>query len=287
MNNKPITIQTFYPTGDTRGTRVSVIDNSTITALLIPRRELSMAIKSRTEMNSSGIYFLFGKDVAEGQDAVECYIGESETLGVRLSSHNRDKDFWEIAIAFTSNNPQFPLNKADIKYMEVASYNLAMLANRYYINQETPASASVNEFREHSLKDLLKTVETMLDALGFPLFNKLVDGTNEEINNEDIFYIHSRSSNAKGEAVYTNEGFIVLKGSVISSRDPNGGSSKAHLIQELLDKKIIDETLTFTKDHLMSSPSAAAGLILKGSYNGWDVWKNNKSKTLNEVYREG
>lgn len=109
-----------------------------IDALLIPRKELARVLEERDELKTSGIYFLFGKENAENQNAIECYIGESEELHKRLDHHN---------------------------------------------------------------------------------------------------------------------------------------------------KNILDKSGIFLEDQLFSSPSAAAGTILKGSYNGWDVWKNNRNQSLNEVYR--
>jgi hypothetical protein len=41
----------------------------------------------------------------------------------------------------------------------------------------------------------------------------------------------------------------------------------------------------FLKDCIFASPSAAAGIILQKRSNGWEVWKNEFGKTLNEIKR--
>ncbi len=67
-------------------------------AIVVPRAKLK-DIKNRPEMQQPGVYFLFGKDDNEADIA---YIGETENLFDRIANHDTNKDFWEIAIAFTS-----------------------------------------------------------------------------------------------------------------------------------------------------------------------------------------
>lgn len=283
MDKRPITIQSYFPTGDTRGYRIAEVTNTIIEALLIPRKELARVLEERDELKTSGLYFLFGKENAENQNAIECYIGESEELHKRLDHHNKNKDFWEVAIVFISSNSRWPLNKADIKYMELMAYNMSTETQRYYINQTTPANACVTEARENDLEELMHTIDMLLNALGYPVFTKLIESTESTIENNDIFYLSQRNSNARG--MYTNEGFVVLQGSRLSPDNPHSTFSRAHILEELHNKNILDENGIFLEDQLFSSPSAAAGTILKGSYNGWDVWKNNRNQSLNEVYR--
>ena len=45
MNNNPFTIQTYFPTGDTRSYRISQVPTRTIQSIYIPREELEKAIK--------------------------------------------------------------------------------------------------------------------------------------------------------------------------------------------------------------------------------------------------
>ena len=111
----------------------------------------------------------------------------------------------------------------------------------------------------------------------------MVSTIETEINTNQIFYTTYRDSNAKG--IYTNEGFVVLKGSVISPRERTKGFRMNHLLEDLANIGIIDQNGLFTEDHLFNSPSTAIDVIVKGSYNGWDSWKNDKGLTLHNVYR--
>ncbi|SFH56646.1 GIY-YIG nuclease family protein [Pisciglobus halotolerans] len=283
MAKRPITIQLFYPTGDTRGFRIAEITNSIIEALLIPRKELESVLQTRSELESSGLYFLFAKDTADNERMVEAYIGESETIKERLKQHNKEKDFWEVAIVFISSNQRWQLNKADIKFLEHTAYRKAKKAKRYFINQNIPTKSPVTESREADLVDLLDTIDLLLTSLGYPIFTELISNKKTEIDQDQMFYTTYRESDAKG--IYTNEGFVVIKGSKISPKEESKGFRMTHLLEDLIEKGIIDQNGIFTEDYLFSSPSTAVDVILKASYNGWNSWKNDKGLTLHDVYR--
>ena len=61
MNNNPFTIQTYFPTGDTRSYRISQVPTRTIQSIYSPREELEKAIKERDELQYNGLYFLLMK----------------------------------------------------------------------------------------------------------------------------------------------------------------------------------------------------------------------------------
>ncbi|MDK2810531.1 MAG: hypothetical protein PWR27_1240 [Petroclostridium sp.] len=99
------------------------------------------------------------------------------------------------------------------------------------------------------------------------------------------FIINSvRGANAKGHR--TSEGFIVLKGSTISTELVNSfPDTYKPLRQELLNSKVIvneNGTLVFSKDHLFSSPSAAAIIVMGRSANGLTEWKLPDGTTLRD-----
>lgn len=63
----------------------------------------------------------------------------------------------------------------------------------------------------------------------------------------------------------------------------------SELRQELLDSGIVEETLDglqFVQEYTASSVSNAAALILGGSRNGWDYWKDADGVSINEFLRE-
>ena len=58
--------------------------------------------------------------------------------------------------------------------------------------------------------------------------------------------------------------------------------------QKIIDAGIMQENdgmLEFTKDHLFSSPSMAAIVLMGRHANGWTEWKTSEGKTLHDIFR--
>lgn len=219
----------------------------------------------------------------DNERAIEAYIGESENIKDRLKQHNKEKDFWEVAVVFISSNQRWQLSKADIKLLEHSAYIKAKKAKRYFINQNIPTRSPVTEAREADLIDLLNTIDILLTSLGYPIFTELVSGIDSEIEDEDVFYTTYRESNAKG--IYTNEGFVVMKGSQVTAKEGTKGFKMNHILEGLIETGVVNRNGVFTEDHLFTSPSTAIDVIVKASYNGWNSWKNINGLTLHDVYR--
>ena len=59
--------------------------------------------------------------------------------------------------------------------------------------------------------------------------------------------------------------------------------------RKLIENDILiqkDNIYTFTTDHIFSSPSAAAAVVLARRANGWIEWKYKDGKTLDQVKRQ-
>ena len=136
MNNNPFTIQTYFPTGDTRSYRISQVPTRTIQSIYIPREELEKAIKDRDELQYNGLYFLFDEEgYLQSNEETSVYIGESENVASRLKNHAVKKETWEIAVVFTTNSATNQLTKADIKYLENHSYQRSLRRNVMRLNK--------------------------------------------------------------------------------------------------------------------------------------------------------
>ena len=97
-------------------------------------------------------------------------------------------------------------------------------------------------------------------------------------------------SDADGRGLYTQEGFVVLKGS--SGRIENVPSLGVHL-EKFREKLVSSDTIqeqdgriVFQKDHLFKTPSTAASALMGRRANGWKEWKNQAGQTLDEVKRQ-
>ena len=219
MNNNPFTIQTYFPTGDTRSYRISQVPTRTIQSIYIPREELEKAIKDRDELQYNGLYFLFDEEgYLQSNEETSVYIGESENVASRLKNHAVKKETWEIAVVFTTNSATNQLTKADIKYLENHSYQKVLEAKRYALKQNIPTKSFVNEAREADLMDVFKTVSTLLSFVGFPIFTPVAALGDADVQ-DDCFRIRYRGADAR--AMYSKDGMIVLKDSRIAAEATN------------------------------------------------------------------
>jgi hypothetical protein len=93
----------------------------------------------------------------------------------------------------------------------------------------------------------------------------------------------------KGSGRLVEEGFTILKGSVGSNEiDPPTGGMAVTLRAKLLESGIIREEgngFVFEKDHLFTTPSLAANVLLGRRANGWTEWKTADGMTLDTVQR--
>ncbi|SDL70562.1 protein of unknown function [Salinimicrobium catena] len=179
------------------------------------------------------------------------------------------------------------LNKAHIKYLESRLHEIAVKVNRYDLeNGNVPPRSTISESDQAEMEEFLENIRLLVNALGYKIFEELrKDQTVEEqINN--TFYINAaRGANAKGQM--TNEGFVVLKDSEIASTITNSFPQNwVKFRQSLIDDNIIVEVnnkFVLIEDHLFSSPSAAAAIVMGRSANGLTEWKLKDGRILKAV----
>ena len=91
--------------------------------------------------------------------------------------------------------------------------------------------------------------------------------------------------------MFTADGFIVLKGSnlrkesVPSFKNTSSGRLRQRLIEEGILAAGEGGIYRFTRDYLFKSPSGASDTILGRSTSGWQEWRNEAGKTLDELKR--
>ncbi len=245
----------------------------------IPRNKISNA-KDLKCINNTGLYILFGEEeFTAGRIA---YIGEAEDIYNRLQQHNKNKDFWNECITFMSENNS--LNKAHIKYIEHELYNLAKSTKRYIIkNESNPTKSSLGSADQIRAIKFIERIKIITSMLGYRLFDELVDNKNNFAN---VFYLKNKGLEyAKG--VVTDEGFVLLKGSKIKD-GISEGLSKSLVNYCQRERTSLDiANGIFINDHLCSSPSMAAVIILGRNSNGYTEWKNKDGENLRHVIEKG
>jgi hypothetical protein len=272
------TIKIFLIDGDPNGRMTCELSNWTGKAYKIPRIKIKNCT-DRDDLNSTGVYMLFGKD-NENNDLV--YIGEAECIYKRLTQHVSQKEFWNEVIVFISKDEN--LNKAHIKYIENRLYNIAIAANRYKIeNYVIPTQSSISESDKAEMEEYIENIKMLSNTLGHKLFDEKREI--ESILKQETFFINAaRGANAQGEL--TSEGFVVFKGSKASLETvPSITPSFLNLKNSLISKGILekeDNKYVFTDDYIFNSPSTAAVIVMGRNANGLTEWKMTSGKTLKD-----
>ena len=287
----------FLMDGEATGRIKCTLANWTGIAYKIPRTYLEKC-KERADLKQSGVYFLFGKN---NQDEEQVYIGQADVrndgTGVlsRIIQHSikdkeKDKEYFSDVVILTTQNNSF--GKTEISYLENRFTNLAIDNARYtVINKNTPNGSNVTEEKESELEDFIDYSKMILGVLGYKIFVPLIKKQVEIQSNEDqeelILYISSKRKGAenptKGQCKRTNEGFVVLAGSMIEENYTESAPNSVRLLKEkyIENNEIIDGILQ--KDKLFSSPSYAASFVLGRSINGKELWKTKKGFSLNDL----
>lgn len=277
MKGTGTTIQIFLPDGNPRGLKIAEITSRTVSAVLIPRSKLNDAAK-RDELNHVGVYLLFGNE----ESIPKVYIGEAENCLNRLKQHNKSKDFWTHAIAFTSKTHYF--TKTHIKFLEWLGCEVATKAKRYSLeNNNSPSKPHVSESVEADLYDNFETMKILSSTLGYPVFDEIRKPKITEI-------IVCKGKDAYAEGEYTEDGLTVFSGGKCNLvESETAGSWVVGMRKRLKESGVLiekDGVLIFTSDYVFSSPSGSAVVVLARRANGWLEWKYKDGKTLDEVKRQ-
>lgn len=292
-------IRVYLKEGSVTGIKLAEVVNLTIQALASPRNKLSdLNNFFSKEVNTQGVYFLFGVDDKTAKTKV--YIGEAENVWERLKTHATTKDFWSEVILFTSKDEN--LTKSHIKYLESRLISIAKLTERYILeNNNSPKLNSLPLPDRDSMEEFLLNIKILTGTLGHKFLENPIsilvqnDESSEQIFNDKKdssskelrLFLKVKGTNA--EAIQTNEGIVVLKDSEVSIKESKNYSYKTlrdNLISEGIISKKSNDKLIFIKKHLFSSPSSAAAVIVGNSINGRKTWKDQDGNNLNEIEAE-
>jgi len=282
MKTTPKTIQIFLPSGDPRGLRIAEITTRIVQVIEVPRSRLDEFLKM-PESSQVGVYFLFGSGT-DGDDP-QVYIGQSGDVRTRLMSHDSKKPFWQRALVLVSRTNS--LTQTHALFLEWHCLKLAAEANRYRVeNGNTGSKPHTPAPLEADCLEIFETGSILLSSLGFPVFEAVAKTS----DGDDLFYCHA--SGADGRGMLTDDGFVVLKGSVGRRENVPSirGTSTERLRLKLVASGVMredEDKVIFEKDHLFGSASMAGMALLGRTANGWITWKAKDGRTLDEVKRRG
>lgn len=286
-------IRVYLADATVTGIRYAELVNWTGQSIACPRNRLS-ELPKWPEAAKPGVYFLFESRFGDSKPIA--YVGESENVLQRLTSHDRNKEFWNEVIIFTSKDEN--LTKAHIKYLESALASLTKQAGRYELeNGNTPPESSLPRADRDAMEEFIINVRMVLGILGYPILEpilqtkhseelKIQSSTETEIIStlsELTFTVNNLT--AKGAA--TDEGFVLKKGSQLSKTNTDSIPGKLIKIKDRLLKdgllKEDSNTLVAAEDILLSSSSYAAAIVAGTSRSGPQSWKAANGKTIKQI----
>lgn len=284
-------IRLFLVDGNPNGLRTIELSNMTIYTTVFPRTKLKEFLQ-REESEKAGCYILIGDEMNKTGE-LEIYIGEGENVGNRLRQHasgNKQKEFWNEAIVFTSKDDY--ITKTQIQYLESELCRLASEAESNFIhNGNQPAKPNLSEVDTAEMKQFLDVIKLILSSVGIKILDskkKLPKRDNHE-KQQMIFQFSTKG--ATGQMVIEDDQFVILKGStaIIDDR-PSASKSIKNMRQKLVNKKILskksdDSFYTFEENYAFNSPSYAASAISGGTENGRRQWKY-RGKSMNQLEME-
>ena len=297
MPSRGFSVRLYFPDGDPRGLRIIERSGWTGQGIAFPRAVLSES-KQREELKRTGVYVLWDRDPAGIVPQV--YIGQSDNVLSRLVEHDKTKDFWTDAIAFTSKDDHF--NSAHARYIESVLIRRAKeLAKCDIENSNEPNAPRVSQADADDAQHFLDQVTLCLPIIGLTTFEPAAtQSSSSEVSGEvgELFIDYRTSKSQRLNGVYatgfrTVDRFVVQAGSLGPKQVQKGWSNsyprERARREGLVEIGVLDSDKThshlyrFTRDHEFSSPSQAAGIVLGGSYSGPVEWKDRLGTPLKDL----
>lgn len=289
-------IRVYLADATVTGIRYAELVNWTGHAIACPRNRLN-ELSKWPEAAKPGVYFLFESRFGDSKPI--SYVGESENVSQRLTSHDRNKEFWNEVIIFTSKDEN--LTKAHIKYLESTLVNLSKQADRYQLeNGNTPPESSLPRADRDAMEEFVVNVRMVLGILGYPILEPILQekpkqeeistSTEEQKVNNPLRDLTFTVNKLTAIGAVTDEGFVLKKGSQFSKSNTDSISGKLIKLKErlLYEGALKDEGKAFvaTRDILMTSPSYAAAIVAGTSRSGPQSWKAKNGKTMKQIEDE-
>lgn len=288
-------IRVYLADSTVSGIRYAELVNWTGQAIACPRNRLAeLTTTSWPEASKPGVYLLFEARLGDAKPMA--YIGESENVADRLTNHDRQKEFWNEAVLFTSKDEN--LTKAHVKFLESTLVGIARKADRYELESgNTPTESSLPRADKDAMAEFVENIRMVLGTLGYPILEPLLravtprqDVQGEAITPQATFVTQDlvfKVNNLVANGAVTDEGFVIKKGSLISRTNTDSAAPK---IVKLKEQMILDGRLTIEGDHLLlvedllvNSSSYAAVFVAGTSRSGPQSWYTPDGRSLKSI----
>jgi hypothetical protein len=253
--------------------------------LVVPRTQLAYAF-SRPEARYSGIYILLG----ETDEGPAAYIGESEDIGVRLKTHDVEKDFWSTVVMVTTSGNE--LNKAHVRYLEARLIQEARRIGRTpLVNGTAPPRPGLSEADIGKMEAFLEVLFFVLPAVRVDIFieraRPLVTnaGPSMAVEQSPRFVLSNRKHGLRATAVVADGEFVVEAGSTARAAWegalPQAGYARLHAELRRAEVLVLDGGhCRFAENYAFKSPSAAAAVINGRPANGAVEWRTDQGESF-------
>lgn len=229
------------------------------------------------------LYLLQGPHPSEERPLL--YVGEADDVRGRLDQQAKSKDFWTLAVAFTSKDDT--LNKAHVRYLESRLLTLATQVGRVVLDNGTaPTVPPLSEADVAEADGFLAELLVVAPLAGVTAFEALAAPSP---SHPSLRCTGAGGASARGRE--TPEGFVVEEGSRVRL---DTVASVAKLPVMALRQRLVASgvllldggTYVFSRDHVFGSPSTAAAVVLGRTANGRVEWKTAEGRTLKELQEE-
>lgn len=286
-------IRVYLADATVAGIRYAELVNWTGQAIACPRSRLG-ELAAWSEAAKPGVYILF--EARLGDSKPLAYIGESENVADRLTNHDREKDFWNEVVLFTSKDEN--LTKAHVKFLESTLVGLAKAADRYELeNSNTPTESSLPRADRDAMAEFLENARMVLGTLGYPVLEPLLRQADVV---KTAFGAAASVARARPESdltfrvnelvahgAVTDEGFVLKKGSQASRTNTESAALRVVKLKEqlLAEGRLVDDgdRLVLAEDTLVSSSSYAAVFVAGTSRSGPQSWIAADGRTLKSI----
>ncbi|MFC5931536.1 GIY-YIG nuclease family protein [Cryobacterium melibiosiphilum] len=226
------------------------------------------------------MYLLLG-DAPDSVGGIQVYVGEGDDISARLTSHAREKDFWERAVLLTSKDAN--LTKAHARYLESRFLQIARDAQRSeLVNGTAPPLIALPEADVSDMEYFIAQALIALPVLGVNVLRVTTIAASNVVPASQArvavsaprFTMEQPREGLTASATEVDGEFTILSGSHARRTQVGGGSYVA--LRERLEKDGTIDTTTdpalFTKNQVFASPSAAAAVVAGRSANGRTSW---------------
>ena len=282
--------------GNPIGTRSAAIDGSLTQAIGFRRNQLKELRSELLEkIKKPGAYILM-----DGNDADierEAYIGESEDVLSRLTTHYHTKATmeWEDTIVLVSKDDN--LTKSHARYVESLLLPEAKNNPRWKLptnNQKPSKTAGGLPLADRvNMERFVTEAKILVGVLGCDIFRSIrvkpdnSVASNQVDSDQTAATFSLRGNGYDAKMTLSSSGHFIVKADsnarkALARTAPGIVKRLRHSMKEDGDLRPGSSSLVFNSDYIFSSVSAAAGVVCGFSVNGRNAWKNYEGKTYGE-----